>query len=42
MKAIQDSSLATISTDRISGEPVNTDEFILKPYQYVWLTTENS
>jgi hypothetical protein len=28
--------------DLISGETVNTGEFILKPYQYVWLTANDS
>jgi len=29
-------------SDLISGETVNTDEFILKPYQFVWLTANDS
>jgi len=29
-------------TDLITGETANTDLFTLEPYQYVWLTANNS
>ena len=29
-------------TDLISGENIHPDSFTLRPYQYVWLTTEDS
>jgi sucrose phosphorylase len=31
-----------LTMDLISGETVNASEFILKPYQYVWLTANDS
>ena len=41
-KSMSNEDIPDRMTDLISGENIHPDSFTLRPYQYVWLTTEDS